>query len=284
MNNEIENEIWKTYPEINWIQGSNFGRVRTIDKLVKAKDGRKWLKKGQFLSQWRGKKGYLYVSFKINGKTVHRQVHRIIASCFIKNPFDLPEVNHRDCNIINNFLNNLEWCTHQYNMAYKEKYGTSAAEVSGRPVYAVNLKTLEVLRFETQSEASRELRICNGNINNVLKGRYKQAGGYWFTEDGDRANKITKSELLKIVARKILGSPVYAVGLKKLEVLYFRTQTEAGRRLEVASQNVGKVVKGRYKQTGGYWFTKADNNAVESTRAKFGDKVADKVGELMSEK
>lgn len=52
-------------------------------------------------------------------------------------------------------MSNLEWCTHQYNEAYKKNFGTSQAELLGKTVFAVNLETLKVLHFETQAEAAR---------------------------------------------------------------------------------------------------------------------------------
>lgn len=38
-------------------------------------------------------------------------VHRLVADHFIPNPDNLPEVNHKDWNISNNHVSNLEWIT-----------------------------------------------------------------------------------------------------------------------------------------------------------------------------
>jgi len=38
-------------------------------------------------------------------------VHRLVADHFIPNPDNLPEVNHKDWNIDNNHVSNLEWIT-----------------------------------------------------------------------------------------------------------------------------------------------------------------------------
>ena len=54
-------------------------------------------------------------------------VHRLVAEAFIDNPYDLPQVNHKDENPKNNNVNNLEWCTREYNV----NYGGRIARVSG---------------------------------------------------------------------------------------------------------------------------------------------------------
>lgn len=191
MNNEMENEIWKKYPEYPLIEGSSIGRVRTLDRLVVCKNGRKQFVKGRVLKQRLKKNDYIEVGFNVNGKYINRSVHRIIASCFIPNPDNLPQVNHRDNNPANNNASNLEWCSPEYNMTYREKYGTAL----NRPVYAVDLKTLEVLRFESQHEASRKLEVVNQSVNAVLKGRQKTAYGYWFVNDDGNAVEFVKNKL-----------------------------------------------------------------------------------------
>ena len=45
-------------------------------------------------------------------------MHRLVAEAFIPNPNDLPFVNHIDEDKLNNVVDNLEWCTRQYNNNY----------------------------------------------------------------------------------------------------------------------------------------------------------------------
>lgn len=64
------------------------------------------------------KGGYLQLYFSEDGFKVNMSVHQVVATTFIPNPDNLPEINHKDEDKENNKYNNLEWCTHQYNSAY----------------------------------------------------------------------------------------------------------------------------------------------------------------------
>ena len=199
-----DKEIWKAYPPIEWLQGSNSGNVRTLDRCVTRKNGRKQFIKGRVLKQRRMDNGYMYVSFSVNGKQVHLRVHRIIAACFLDNPDNLPQVNHIDCDRTNNRVENLEWCTREYNNNYRDKFGYGANCGLGRiPVIAINLTTLEVLRFPSQRGAARQLGANLGNIGSVIKGCRKQTGGFWFTYANENAVENTRAKLGNEVARKV---------------------------------------------------------------------------------
>lgn len=63
--------------------------------------------------------GYLHTI--LNRK--HRNIHRVIAETFIPNPSNLPCVNHKDGNKLNNSVDNLEWCTHSENTLHSFQNG-----------------------------------------------------------------------------------------------------------------------------------------------------------------
>ena len=59
------------------------------------------------------------------GKREDVYIHRLIGILFIPNPDPLNkiEINHKNCNPNNNYINNLEWVTRKENIDYGYKYG-----------------------------------------------------------------------------------------------------------------------------------------------------------------
>jgi hypothetical protein len=53
----------------------------------------------------------------------NKLLHRLIAETFIPNPDNLPCVNHKDGNKLNNNIDNLEWCTQKENNIHAKKMG-----------------------------------------------------------------------------------------------------------------------------------------------------------------
>ena len=205
-NTKEQTVVWKQYPEISFIEANQFGEIRTVDHYTTRSDGRKRFVKGHILKQFDDGRGYMQVYPCVNGKRVALKAHRVVAACFLPNPDNLPEVNHKDNNPKNNSVSNLEFCTPQYNTAYREKYGTPAKEstkVLRKPLFAVELKTLKVSCFESQHEAARQLGASVGNINKVLKSQRNQAGGFWFCCADENAVEKTRARFGNDVADEI---------------------------------------------------------------------------------
>lgn len=115
-------EIWK--PVVGYeglYEVSNLGRVRSVDRYVRfgrwGDNGQTRLRKSQLISP-KIDEGYYRVNLNKDGHQKMFKVHRLVAMAFIPNPDNLPVVNHKDENRLNNCVNNLEWCTQQYNSVY----------------------------------------------------------------------------------------------------------------------------------------------------------------------
>ena len=68
---------------------------------------------------------------KSEGGSVTWRLHRLVAGAFVENPGNLPEVNHKDCDRLNNHASNLEWVTREENIAHSTASGRNTA--SGNP-------------------------------------------------------------------------------------------------------------------------------------------------------
>lgn len=111
-------EEWRHLNEV--YQVSSLGNVRSISRTMIGKDGRTKKFVGTLLSPYTTNKGYLIVSMwdKHLGKRKLWLVHRLVAKAFIPNPDNLPCVNHRNEIKTDNRVENLEWCTNEYNHNY----------------------------------------------------------------------------------------------------------------------------------------------------------------------
>lgn len=90
---------------------TSFGRVwshKRFDSLGR-RQGNK------FLFPSKDNLGYLKVNLSKNNEQKRYRIHTIVARHFISNFKNLPEINHKDGNKLNNHITNLEWCSCQEN-------------------------------------------------------------------------------------------------------------------------------------------------------------------------
>ena len=187
LNTNSMEEIWKDIKGFEGLyQVSNLGRVRGLDRIAVSKRG--WSKKvkGEILTPSKHHYGYLQVSLTKNGKGKSVWIHSLVARAFIPNPYNLPQVNHKDENKTNNRVENLEWCTCGYNA----NYGTRRERLSeiqrndvnkSKKVAQLDKASGTILRvFPSVLEASRMVGISDNSIRCVAnkKPHCFTAGGY----------------------------------------------------------------------------------------------------------
>jgi len=110
---------------------------------------------------------YQCIRLTKDGKGKIHSVHRLVAEAFLPNPEGLPEVNHKDRNPMNNRVDNLEWCTRQYNIEYSKN--KAVLQITGGAV---------VNTYDSITHASDITGINRRSISNALTGWAATAGGY----------------------------------------------------------------------------------------------------------
>ena len=150
---------------------SNKGSIYSVER----RDSRGYRCGGRMLAPSYDKDGYLHINLCQNGKLKTKNVHRLVAEAFIPNPENSPHVNHIDEVKDNNELSNLEWCTHKYNVNYGTRNERSG-QAQSKKVIAVNIKTGDVVTFNSTVEAGRKGHHC-GVVSMACRGVYKDSTG-----------------------------------------------------------------------------------------------------------
>ena len=87
---ERKSDMWKQIDEFQNYEISDRGEVRNIQS-------------GKVLKPWIGVGGYVYINpTNGHGKSMPKRLHRLVAKAFVPNPYNKPQVNHKDGDKRNN--------------------------------------------------------------------------------------------------------------------------------------------------------------------------------------
>jgi hypothetical protein len=123
--------------------------------------------------------GYEIVSLLRNDKKESCLLHRIIATTFIENPLNKPQVNHKDGKKSNNNVSNLEWVTAKENVnhAYDHwliRLGEDRANTKLKNKQVIKIKKGIILGMTT-NELANEMNIKNNLVRDIVKNKtYKR--------------------------------------------------------------------------------------------------------------
>lgn len=180
-------EIWKDIPNYEGLyQVSNLGRVKSF---CRKKEKLKNLKNNGC--------GYYQSTLFKNTKAKTFYIHTLVAEVFLdkqnfkcmpdedRNLIDLDklEVNHKDENKKNNCANNLEYCTHLYNMNYgkvKEKIKLTNIKKSkkSKKINQYDLDGDFIKQWQSMGEIQRQLGLFKQSIYACCIKKKKTSGGY----------------------------------------------------------------------------------------------------------
>ena len=161
---------------------SNLGHVKSVERYKRNNAGTQFVNE-RLRVLTPDKDGYLKVCLSKDGKHYVRSVHRLVAEAFIPNPDNLPVINHKNEDKQDNRVENLEWCTVQYNTMY----GTGRIRTSmkqGKPVEQLDLDGNVIDEFYSMCVAAKITGVPQPNIHKVCNGVRRTAGSYkWRYKD-----------------------------------------------------------------------------------------------------
>lgn len=214
MSKTKEIEIWKSlnfmgYPDY---EISTLGRVKSLERTIIRKNGRKNTYPERILKPSKNKFGYLVVGLHKDGKLKNFTVHRLVCLAFLENPNNLPQINHKDENKENNHVDNLEFCTAKHNTNYGTRNERASKNISKvmkgkkhseetkqkisdskkgennpmfgkispnrKPILQFTKDMVFVREFDSATTASKELKLSQGNITACCKRRQKTCSGF----------------------------------------------------------------------------------------------------------
>lgn len=164
-------EIWKSVEGYEGLyEVSNFGRVKSL--------GNEKTRKEKILKVGENGCGYMFVTLSKEGKIKPFLIHRLVAAAFLPNPEKLPQINHRDEDKTNNCVENLEWCTRDYNNNYGTRNDRVAkALINGKTSKRVICEETGEI-FPSTMEVQRQLGFANTHISDCCNGKLRTCGGF----------------------------------------------------------------------------------------------------------
>lgn len=162
-----------TYDFTGIYQVSNLGRVRSVDRNIKSKDGRIYSFNGKIIKQsTHANKPYLTVRLCNNGKGATFDVHRLVAQAFIPNPENKETVDHIDTDTTNNKVENLRWFTPKEQLNDNELTKERHRNSLGKKIICTTTNK----EFDTVREAANYYGCNDSNIIKCCKGSRKTHG------------------------------------------------------------------------------------------------------------
>ena len=143
---------------------SNYGRIYSLQK-------------NKFLRSKSNGRGYLQVMLTKGKEHKMLYVHRIVAEAFLDNDDSLNEVNHKDENVQNNHVDNLEWCSKKYNLSYGTRIERIVQHFK-KSVAQIDMDGNVVRIFDSLSDAERIFGYNHSNVSNCCNGKIPTAYGY----------------------------------------------------------------------------------------------------------
>ena len=133
------------------------------------------------------KNGYETVMFSVNGKVSCHYVHRLVAKAFLPNSNNLREITHKNHIRTDNRVENLEWCTGEYNMQ----------DAHGTPIYVYNLEGDFIEKFLSVRKCEESFNFGHSSISRYVDTNTPRGNLLFYT------TRVSREYLDKIINKYV---------------------------------------------------------------------------------
>lgn len=172
----MENVTWKRMI----YHGKDLGDYYLVSNTGEIKG----VKTGKIRKKNISHEGYYFIGISLGSREnkPYIKIHRAVAETFLGNPNNYPVINHKDGNKLNNNVENLEFCTYEYNTRHAiENNLYVPGKIGCIKIVQLNKDTFELIKiFDSIKDAliafGRNSYV--GTIGDCISGRIKTAYGY----------------------------------------------------------------------------------------------------------
>lgn len=187
----ISNEAWtwitgfqagKQFDYTNYYEVSNYGRIRSVNKIIKYKQVKPYFRKGRILKarvdvaktrQLKGDIGYLSVSLSKNGIVKSFAIHKLVAEGFLGRCPNQYEIDHIDDNKHNNHIDNLQYLSTKEHHQ-KDFLGEKNGFCKFSDIHIQNAIVEYNNTNQTQRQICKKYNISTGHFCGIINNKRRQ--------------------------------------------------------------------------------------------------------------
>ena len=239
----MSKETWK---EIKGYEGlyqvSNLGRIKSLPKHI----GNRYFSKEKIMKPQLINGNRLQVRLSREGTVKNFRVHRLVAENFIKNPYNLPQVNHIDENPQNNNVNNLEWCDAKYNSNYGTRIKRISEKHKKRIISLDNSGKIEY--YDSTTEAQQKNNVSRSSIIKCCKQKQKTSLGlrWFYLEDYIKILIDERDDLKKELKKKDKQIEKYQNMLVTNDMLHIKESQEKDKIIDLMAEQLTTPIHSKY--------------------------------------
>lgn len=168
-------EEWRDVPDYEGMyQVSDLGRVKSLQRKTERIHSKSRIKlvKEIIRKQTKEKDGYLQVCLKKDLKVKTFKTHRLVATLFISNPENKPQVNHKNSIKTINDVFNLEWNTSKENINHALDFGLMPRGEKSYKTILTEKQVLEIRKIGKsilQREIGKMYGVSEETIGLILR-------------------------------------------------------------------------------------------------------------------